>query len=148
MRKAIILLCMLFLLVHCKSETRDESNTNTEQTYSPTLDKPNEKADDDNNDNDNDNDNEEESKPDDKEGISDGTHSATVEYYNSNTGTQSTYNLDVEVWDGKLEKINFENGGYLSSHHFTSGGDFDEDGTTTVTSDEDDNVEYTVTIDD
>ena len=32
----------------------------------------------------------------------DGTYCAEVEYYNPNTGTRSTYDLDVEVENGDL----------------------------------------------
>ena len=49
----------------------------------------------------------------------DGTYCAEVEYYNPNTGTRSTYNLDVEVEDGDLALIHWSNGGWLDESHFT-----------------------------
>lgn len=52
--------------------------------------------------------------------ITDGTYCAEVEYYNPNTGTRSTYELDVEVEDGYLIQINWPNGGWLDETHFTS----------------------------
>lgn len=51
--------------------------------------------------------------------ITDGTYCAEVEYYNPNTGTNSTYNLDVEVENGELVKIYWSNGGWLDESHFT-----------------------------
>jgi hypothetical protein len=79
--------------------------------------------------------------------VEDGAHSATVEYYNHSTGTRSTYSLDVDVEDNEIESISFPNGGHLDRHHFRSGGDLDEGKSTTIQSDEED-AEYTVTIDD
>lgn len=52
--------------------------------------------------------------------ISDGTYCAEVEYYNPNTGTRNTYELDVEVEDGNLTQINWPNGGWLDETHFYS----------------------------
>lgn len=49
-----------------------------------------------------------------------GTYCAEVEYYNPNTGTRSTYELDVEVEDGYLVQINWPNGGWLDETHFSS----------------------------
>lgn len=49
-----------------------------------------------------------------------GTYCAEVEYYNPNTGSRSTYDLDVEVEDGYLIQINWPNGGWLDETHFFS----------------------------
>lgn len=49
-----------------------------------------------------------------------GTYCAEVEYYNPNTGSRSTYELDVEVEDGYLVQINWPNGGWLDETHFSS----------------------------
>lgn len=49
-----------------------------------------------------------------------GTYCAEVEYYNPNTGTRSTYELDVEVEDGYLVQIDWPNGGWLDETHFSS----------------------------
>lgn len=74
----------------------------------------------------------------------DGTYCATVEYYNPNTGTHSTYELSVEVEDGELTVIHWPNGGWLDDSHFTPE-ELDEDGSVSFTSDQ--GYEYTVTID-
>lgn len=57
----------------------------------------------------------------------DGTHTATVDYYNPETGERSTYTLDVEVEDGEVVKINFPKGGWLDESHIRSE-ELDEDG--------------------
>jgi hypothetical protein len=57
----------------------------------------------------------------------DGTYSATVEYYNPETGYSATYTLDVDVQDGQVVEIHFPKGGYLDEHHITPA-DLDEDG--------------------
>lgn len=49
--------------------------------------------------------------------IDDGTHSATVDYYNPKTGYSNTYTLDVEVEDCQVTTIYFDNGGYLDDSH-------------------------------
>ena len=49
----------------------------------------------------------------------DGTYCAEVEYYNSNTGTRRSYDLDVEVQNGDLVQIDWPNGGWLDSTHFS-----------------------------
>ena len=61
----------------------------------------------------------------------DGTYSATVDYYNPETGYSQTYTLDVEVEDCEVVQINFNNGGWLDSDHITPS-ELDEDGTCTV----------------
>ena len=74
----------------------------------------------------------------------DGTYCADVEYYNPNTGTRKTYELDVEVENGDLVQINWSNGGWLDESHFEPG-DISS-GSYSFTSDED--YEYTVTLGD
>ena len=74
--------------------------------------------------------------------ISDGTYCAEVEYYNPNTGTRTTYDLDVEVENGELVQIDWPNGGWLDETHFSS-----EDissGECSFTSDR--GYQYTVTL--
>ncbi len=78
-------------------------------------------------------------------GIEDGTHSATVDYYNPKTGTRSTYNLDVKVEDGQVTEIDFPNGGYLDGSRFY-GGDIDNSGYGSVT--DFDGRSYDIQIDD
>lgn len=48
----------------------------------------------------------------------DGTYCADVTYYNPNTGTRRTYNLNVEADNGELTKIYWTNGGWLDNSHF------------------------------
>lgn len=78
------------------------------------------------------------------EGFPDDTYSAEVEYYNPNTGRTSYYTLDVEVIDNIVTVIHFSNGGWLDETHIISGGELDENGTTTIESDK--GYYYTVTI--
>ena len=50
----------------------------------------------------------------------DGEYCASVEYYNASTGTSSIYTLQVQVEDGELVQINWPNGGWLDSSHFST----------------------------
>jgi hypothetical protein len=68
---------------------------------------------------------EKENNPENK--YEDGTHSANVTYYNSETGYSQSYTLDVEVEDGEVKQINFPNGGWLDSDHI-SPEEIDENG--------------------
>lgn len=65
----------------------------------------------------------------------DGTYSATVDYYNPETGYSQTYTLDVEVEDCEVIQIDFPNGGWLDSDHITPA-ELDEDGNCTVDGEE------------
>lgn len=49
----------------------------------------------------------------------DGTYEAEVKVYNPDTGHEATYTLDVEVEDGELTKIYWNNGGWLDDSHFS-----------------------------
>lgn len=73
-------------------------------------------------------------KEEQEEAYSDGTYCAEVSYYNSNTGTNSSYTLTVEVESNELTQINWPNGGWLDDDHFASS-ELDEDGYTSFTSD-------------
>jgi predicted RNA-binding Zn-ribbon protein involved in translation (DUF1610 family) len=53
-----------------------------------------------------------------EDGYEDDTYCADVEYYNPNTGTRSTYQLNVDVEDNELVKIHWPNGGWLDDDHF------------------------------
>jgi hypothetical protein len=48
----------------------------------------------------------------------DGTYCADIKYYNPNTGTRNTYQLNVEVESNAVIKIIFPNGGWLDDDHF------------------------------
>jgi hypothetical protein len=67
------------------------------------------------------------------EGFEDGTYCAEVNYYNPNTGTSSTYTLEVEVYNNEVVQINWNNGGWLDEDHFTASS-LDEYGTCSFTS--------------
>ncbi|WP_443939461.1 hypothetical protein [Pedobacter sp. MW01-1-1] len=73
-----------------------------------------------------------------------GTYCAEIEYYNPDTGTRNTYELDVEVEDGSLVQINWPNGGWLDDTHF-SPPEVDEDGFCSFTTY--DGKEYEIQID-
>lgn len=64
----------------------------------------------------------------------DGIYCAEVEYYNPNTGTNSSYTLTIEVEDNEVTRVNFPNGGWLGSEDF-SDAELDGQGTVTFTSD-------------
>lgn len=64
-----------------------------------------------------------------------------VDYYNPKTGTRSEYKLDVDYQDGEVDKIKFDNGGYIDRSHIDSQTD-NGDGTVTVRTDR--GTEYTV----
>ncbi len=74
----------------------------------------------------------------------DGTHSATVDYYNPETGYSESYTLDVEVENGEVNEINFPNGGHLDEDHITAE-ELDEDGNASV--DGEDGKTYDISID-
>ncbi len=78
-----------------------------------------------------------------EDGFEDGTYCAEVEYYNPNTGTHSPYELEVEVSGNQVVQINFGNGGWLDTDHF-SPEDLDSDGQCTIVSDR--NYEYTIQL--
>jgi len=48
----------------------------------------------------------------------DGTYCADIDYYNPDTGTRSTYTLNVEVESHEVTVIQWSNGGWLDSTHF------------------------------
>jgi hypothetical protein len=79
----------------------------------------------------------------DDDGYSDNTYCAKVEYYNSNTGTRSTYTLNVEVENNDVTVIHFPNGGWLDDDHFYPEA-LDSNGYCSFTSDK--GYEYTVQI--
>lgn len=74
----------------------------------------------------------------------DDTYTASVDYYNPNTGNSNTYKLDVEVVNNFVTVIHFNNGGWLDETHIVSGGELDENGSTEIESDR--GYIYTVTI--
>ena len=65
------------------------------------------------------------------EAYPDGTYAADVEYYNPDTGTRSTYTLNVEVESNEVTVIHWSNGGWLDSTHF-SPEELDGDGSCSI----------------
>ena len=49
---------------------------------------------------------------------SDGTYTAEVVAYNTNSGNTGTYELDVDIEDNYLITIHWPNGGWLDDSHF------------------------------
>jgi len=74
----------------------------------------------------------------------DGTYCAEVDYYNPNSGTNSTYTLKVEVESNEVTQINWPNEGWMDNDHF-SGAELDEDGYTSFTSDKGYDYEIEIT---
>jgi hypothetical protein len=64
----------------------------------------------------------------------DGTHSATVDYYNPETGHSATYDLEVEVQDCEVIRIEFPRGGWLDSDHISPTA-LDDNGEATIEDD-------------
>ena len=73
----------------------------------------------------------------------DDIYCAEVEYYNPETGTQSTYQLNIEIEERYLLKIFWPNGGWLDDDHFKDVY-IDDSGYAKFTSDK--GYEYTINI--
>ena len=103
-RAQIITLSFIFLFISC-TDTENDNNTGI------TVEDTSEKRDDDN----------------DRCKFDDGTHDATVDYYNPSTGHSATYTLEVEVENCEVTVIHFPNGGWLDDSHI-SPAELNEDG--------------------
>jgi hypothetical protein len=144
---ALSILCLIFFL-SCKgnqetSETEKTTKTNQYNSASPKSRNENRPSYTEEND-------EKNSEPEDEEQVNgckyeDGTHSATVEYTNTQTGYSQTYTLDVEVENCEVVQINFPRGGWLDSDHI-SPEQIDSDGSCTIEGEE--GKTYEVQIDD
>jgi hypothetical protein len=66
---------------------------------------------------------------------SDGSYSATVDYYNPDTGHSASYDLEVEVEDCEVTTIYFPKGGWLDDSHI-SPTELDSDGNASIEDDE------------
>ena len=73
----------------------------------------------------------------------DGTYCADVSYSNPNTGTENTYQLNIEIENQELLRILWPNGGWLDDDHF-SNVVFDNRGYASFTSDK--GYDYTIQI--
>lgn len=78
------------------------------------------------------------------ENYPDGTYSAEVNYYNPDTGTSSSYTLDVEVENNEVTVIHWPNGGWLDESHFTPQ-ELDSNGSCSFTSDEGNQYDIQIT---
>lgn len=147
----IIFLFSIFIICSCdsKSSNQEEEGNETTNSY------PSSENNDSGNSSDNSSREIEESNDDDSvedetnEDLSgckfeDGTHLATVDYSNSETGYSATYTLYVEVQDCQIIQINFPNDGYLDEDHIYAT-DLEEDGSATV--DGEDGKTYEIQID-
>lgn len=81
---------------------------------------------------------------DEDDGYENGTYCAEIEYYNPDTGTSSTYTLNVEVEDNELATIYWSNGGWLDEDHFYPE-ELDEDGYCSFSSDKGYDYEVQIT---
>ena len=77
------------------------------------------------------------------QGFEDGTYCAEVDYYNPNTSTHSSYDLEVEVEGNEVVRLNFGNGGWLDTDYFDPE-ELDSDGKCTIVSDR--NYEYSIQL--
>lgn len=77
------------------------------------------------------------------EAYPDGTYCADIDYYNPDTGTRSTYTLNVEVESNEVTEIHWPNGGWLDDSHFSPEA-LDSNGSCSFTSDK--GYEYDVQI--
>ena len=111
--KTVVAIMVVILLAACGNSNHTSSNSDSQDSYQTN---DNIENDDSNNgseyvDNDYNNGDETNSS------IEDGTYSATVDYYNPDTGYSNTYTLDVEVEDNLVVQIDFPNDGYLDDTH-------------------------------
>ena len=108
--KTILWCLMLSLLVGCGNSSSSSLNREDESSY-------NTDESDDINDGNIDEENDYASIDDDDSELEDGTYTATVDYYNPNTGYSNTSTLDVEVENNQVVQIDFPNDGYLDDSH-------------------------------
>lgn len=129
----LIFLSSLGLIFSCSEKKDDTGNTNPKSAYKEPDASTKEEDD-----------SEESSVEDSGCKYDDGTYSASVDYYNPETGYSATYNLDVEVQDCQIVQINFPNDGYLDDDHIIYA-DIDENGEAIVFGEE--GKTYNITID-
>src|SRR5574344_948317 len=129
--KTVVSIMVVILLAACGNSNHTSSNSDSQDSYQSN---DNIENDDSNSgseyvDNDYNNGDETDSS------IEDGTYSATVDYYNPDTGYSNTYTLDVEVEDNQVVQIDFPNDGYLDDTHIEPQ-ELDEDGHCSIEDDE------------
>lgn len=123
MRIVVYLWVVLFFLFSCSNSTTDDSigSSDSYEEYS-----------------------ESDEMDESEQGFADGTYSATVDYYNPETGYSATYTLDVEVENNEVTVIYFPNDGYLDEDHIWPD-ELDENGFVQI--DGEDGKTYDVQID-
>ena len=92
-KKIILFLLLVFSLQTSCKKSESSSSNNDENTIS-------------NNDESND-------------AYPDGIYCADIDYYNPDTGTRSSYTLNVEVENNEVTVIHWSNGGWLDGSHFS-----------------------------
>lgn len=103
--KLKLLFVLLILFASCKNSSNYETNSEDENSteYVNNENTNYEVADDESED-------ENLSEP---KNYDDGSYNASVDYYNPKTGYSATYDLDVDVENGEVVRINFPKGGWL-----------------------------------
>ena len=102
MRILIYIFVIVTLLISCNNSNDSSSNDESSNSYNENSDYDEYE-----------NDDYEEEYSEEEVAFEDGTYSATVDYYNPETGYSATYTLDVEVEDNQVTIIYFPNDGYL-----------------------------------
>lgn len=96
--KFYFILTIFLVFISCKKESNDAYTSDAENEVQTLYNEDNASS---------------------SEAYSDGTYCADIEYYNPETGTSSTYTLNVEVENNELSVIQWPNGGWLDSSHFS-----------------------------
>lgn len=123
---------MLIIFTSCKNSSNSETNSEDENSTEYVNDENTntEFADDEREDDESESEDENLSET---KNYEDGTYDASVDYYNPKTGYSATYDLEVDVEDGEVVRINFPKGGWLDddvhpSESQLSPAELDEDG--------------------
>ncbi|WP_264551391.1 hypothetical protein [Flavobacterium sp. N2038] len=103
--KLKLLFVLLILFVSCKNSSNYETNSEDENSTEYVNDENTnyEVADDES----------EDENLSETKNYDDGSYNASVDYYNPKTGYSATYDLDVDVENGEVVRINFPKGGWL-----------------------------------
>lgn len=130
--KSKLLFILLILFASCKNSSNYETNSEDENsteyvnddiTNNEVVDVENESK----------NSESEDENLSENKSYDDGSYNARVDYYNPKTGYFANYDLDVDVEDGEVIRINFPIGGWLDddihpSESQLSPAELDEDG--------------------
>ena len=122
MRTTAYLFVITILLISCNNSSNKSSNERRSDYYEESSDYDYYEE-------------EEEDYYEEDEGFEDGTYSASVDYYNPETGYYATYTLDVEVEYNQVTIIYFPNDGYLDDDHIWPD-ELDDDGFVSIEGEE------------